>query len=218
MSETPSDSAPCQEGVVNRRISSEESVGKKYGFLTVQAVEKKGNAVFATCVCDCGKTVSLRLSNIRSGNTKTCGRSCIHNTKRSKVDFNANYGNVTPIEYVQTPGKPLEVKCRCSCGVEFNTVASRLAKGSVNSCGCLRVKKAKENITRVTREDLTDKVFGRLKVIGPTAGKRSSWDCVCECGNTRSIPASVLRRGGIKSCGCMPRGRKKIEESTSTAE
>lgn len=57
--------------------------------------------------------------------------------------------------------------------------------------------------------DLTGKTFGLLTVVDqapnqscPSGKPRSVWNCVCECGAAKAIPAAYLRSGGVKSCGC----------------
>lgn len=53
--------------------------------------------------------------------------------------------------------------------------------------------------------DLTGQKFNRLTVIN-YAGKNkqgnSLWECVCECGNKKTILSTQLKRGETKSCGC----------------
>jgi hypothetical protein len=52
--------------------------------------------------------------------------------------------------------------------------------------------------------DLTGQKFNRLTVIS-FAGRikgYSNWNCLCECGNTTITPATRLKRGTTKSCGC----------------
>jgi hypothetical protein len=53
-------------------------------------------------------------------------------------------------------------------------------------------------------EDLTGKRFGRLIVISRTenAGKRISWNCICDCGKEKVVTTGNLK-GKTKSCGCM---------------
>ena len=55
--------------------------------------------------------------------------------------------------------------------------------------------------------DLKDQVFGRLKVLEKDSNRKTNsgsyWICQCECGNTKSIRSSSLRRGEIQSCGCL---------------
>lgn len=52
--------------------------------------------------------------------------------------------------------------------------------------------------------DLTGQKFGRLTVIerAENKGRRTTWLCVCDCGNKTVSYAETLRRGDTKSCGC----------------
>lgn len=57
--------------------------------------------------------------------------------------------------------------------------------------------------------DLTGQRYGKLVVVkeGPrhvTSGGRSerTWECKCDCGNTKIIPMKTLRKGTVNSCGC----------------
>jgi len=52
--------------------------------------------------------------------------------------------------------------------------------------------------------DLTGQVFGRLLVMGRNLSviKRTTWICLCECGNKTSVFGPDLKQGRIKSCGC----------------
>lgn len=58
-------------------------------------------------------------------------------------------------------------------------------------------------------EDLTGRKFSFLTVESraPSASKgngkkRTMWNCVCDCGNKTVVPASALKNGSRKSCGC----------------
>lgn len=55
--------------------------------------------------------------------------------------------------------------------------------------------------------DLTGKLFGKLKATGKYEKKdrRYFWECICDCGNkkTKFIVASDLVSGHTRSCGCM---------------
>lgn len=54
--------------------------------------------------------------------------------------------------------------------------------------------------------DLTGRVFHRLTVLA-RAGRnnhgRITWLCKCECGKQAIAAGDLLRRGGVKSCGCL---------------
>jgi len=55
--------------------------------------------------------------------------------------------------------------------------------------------------------DLTGNKYGKLFVIKKSEHrvgkqKRVAWDCLCDCGNRRTIATSDLKSGHRKSCGC----------------
>lgn len=55
--------------------------------------------------------------------------------------------------------------------------------------------------------DLTEQKFHRWAVERLTegSGKVKYWDCLCDCGERKSVFGSDLKRGGSKSCGCLTR-------------
>jgi len=57
------------------------------------------------------------------------------------------------------------------------------------------------------RLKLENQRFGRLLVLrccGVDKFHRTTWECRCDCGNTKVVPGSNLI-GGTKSCGCITR-------------
>lgn len=100
--------------------------------------------------------------------------------------------------------------CDCDCGGTkvFRGIALRGMKYQSSSCGCVPPVRAKEiPARRGPREDLTGRRFGRLTVVsygGRIYDRAHAWECICECGNTKKIAGSALRKkGGTKSCGCL---------------
>jgi hypothetical protein len=58
-------------------------------------------------------------------------------------------------------------------------------------------------------KDLTEQRFGKLvakKIIGKNC-YGNIWECKCDCGNTTSCVATLLRLGRKNSCGCGNRGK-----------
>lgn len=54
--------------------------------------------------------------------------------------------------------------------------------------------------------DLTGFKNGRLSVLGRSTrrdGTHVIWRCVCECGKKFLAPSSAIKRGDIRSCGCL---------------
>lgn len=60
-------------------------------------------------------------------------------------------------------------------------------------------------------KDITGRRFGRLVVVkfnrfvGEKPARRSLWDCICDCGNSRTVQKANLANGHTSSCGCFAR-------------
>lgn len=62
--------------------------------------------------------------------------------------------------------------------------------------------------------DLTDHVYGRLRVVSEYGD--GYWNCVCECGNRVAVSRNALRSSHTRSCGCLHneragRGPRKVK-------
>lgn len=101
--------------------------------------------------------------------------------------------------------------CQCICG--NNTVVSglNLKSGNTMSCGCLRHRENAEN--------LTDKRFGRLKVLHRVSHQKQKahWLCLCDCGNTAIVWSAHLLRNHTLSCGCLMKERSSIAAKINIA-
>lgn len=54
--------------------SINDITGQTFGKLTaIEICGKQNRAAVWLCRCDCGKVVKVRLGNLRSGNTRSCG-------------------------------------------------------------------------------------------------------------------------------------------------
>lgn len=121
--------------------------------------------------------------------------------------------------------KQTKWECMCDCGNYVEVYANNLRKGTTRSCGCLQRELAKEiakkNLVRKEREDLTNRVFGRLTVTGIGTKKETSspyWVTKCLCGNVKEVRADKLRSGKTKSCGCLRREPRKSTNSATKQE
>lgn len=75
------------------------------------------------------------------------------------------------------------------------------------------------------KKELTGCKFGRLTVLKQAHNGPSGicWECVCDCGNTKTALGASLRRGVLSSCGCLVRDTQKTapqrwKEVTKTCE
>lgn len=112
-------------------------------------------------------------------------------------------------DYVSSKGKHERMwKCECLlCGDFVVTRERSLKSGHIKSCG--------RKHRRV--EDLTDQVFGDLKVIDRAPNVRAKdgssyvmWNCECECGNKVVVRASSLKNHHTQSCGVCSRSRSNM--------
>lgn len=66
-------------------------------------------------------------------------------------------------------------------------------------------------------KDLRGQKFNRLTAIG-IAGRNKHryiiWTCLCDCGKLKEVTSTKLRRGDIKSCGCLQKERSKEVQVT----
>jgi hypothetical protein len=86
----------------------------------------------------------------------------------------------------------------CECKIRKIVRAHSLLNGRTKSCGSHRHK-----------EDLTGKIFGRLRVIRENGRSHYGilWEVECQCVNKtiKNIPTNHLINGNTKSCGCLKR-------------
>lgn len=116
------------------------------------------------------------------------------------------FGKLTVVSRAESIRKPWGVtvaywNCVCDCGNEKTVSSELLRNGKVKSCGCLR------HVERA--EDLSNKKFGRLRVIERAENRvtkggntKVMWKCQCDCGKSVIVSASDLKSGDTRSCGC----------------
>lgn len=184
--------------------------GKRFGKLTVI---KRGEDKFSprgdkkitwVCKCDCGKEITVCGTNLKTGNTQSCGCKnkgiLLHNLTGEK------FGRLTVVERAENKNGKTAWKCLCDCGNEVVVNASDIKQGRTQSCGCYRKDKHKEYTERKTK-NITGEKFGKLTAIKPIGSKNGKiWECRCDCGNTTNVSLGNLINGHIRSCGCLNKG------------
>lgn len=117
------------------------------------------------------------------------------------------YGRLSVIEQAETHVTPggrnvYMWRCVCECGKETIVSTSALRSGDTKSCGCLQRERAHE----ASFIDISGNRYGRLVAINPIRKNNGIyWVCKCDCGNTTEVLAQHLKRGLIRSCGCLRR-------------
>ena len=78
-----------------KRVRAEDFIGSQFGELTVDSVFKKNNRSYCNCTCSCGEQVVTTFSNLRTGNTSSCGK---HKRVFFKDLLNQKFKKLTVIE------------------------------------------------------------------------------------------------------------------------
>ena len=128
-----------------------------------------------------------------------------------KVEVNTGdrFGRLTIIQelpqHISPSGsKARKFLCKCDCGNTTEVWLTSLRRGTTKSCGCLVYET--KNALDIKGGD----VFGKLTVIkevenyiSPNGVKERRFLCKCECGNTKIVTRSYLKKKGVApSCGC----------------
>lgn len=129
-------------------------------------------------------------------------------TMNSSIHIGDRFGHLTVIDKDNRPRHNASWLCRCDCGNEIYTCASKLSSGKHRSCGCTDHTKCNN------MADLTGRQIGHLTVISrsPNLRRKSSWLCRCDCGNTIELHASSILAGKKTSCGCVHHAAKHPHE------
>lgn len=136
-----------------------DMTGQRFGMLTVLRPSDQKKSYWV-CQCDCGAIKECHPSNLRSGNTRSCGCS----TKIRTDLTGERFGKLTVLqESAQQEGMWL---CQCDCGKITEVSTNNLRRGHTKSCGCIRGRH---------KEDLTGQRFGMWTVLRESEQKKSHW-------------------------------------------
>lgn len=127
-------------------------VGHKFGRLTV--IKLDDNSVGRTkwvCQCECGKEKVVLGTSLTTGNTKSCGCS----TGRFIEEIpGTRYGKLVVVRRGATiysrngASRGPSWICQCDCGNSVAVSGHSLREGNTMSCGCLRLERALEKISK----------------------------------------------------------------------
>lgn len=115
------------------------------------------------------------------------------------------FGRLTVVSELPSEGNKKRWQCICDCGNSKVAITSVLRRGDCKSCGCLHQEYLSKRHSK-TDTDLTGKRFGKLTALHrvKVEGKKNiMWLCQCDCGKRVEVAASELKRGHVRSCGCL---------------
>lgn len=174
---------------------------KKIGKLQVISEAKNphgGSRSYWSCICECGRTAIVEVSNLTRGLITKCG-----NCNGIKDDLTGKiFGKLTIIKksYItRKNGKGKKVtnllawECCCECGKERTVIARFLLNGTVTSCGNHKCT------DRFDKQKLIGFKKDRWTVIGPPKSQDETlmWPIKCECGFEKVASTSRLNSSNI---------------------
>ncbi len=131
------------------------------------------------------------------------------NDNRLPMTVGARYGRLVLLAEGGVKTNPSGVKVRqalvrCDCGVEREVHWGNLRHGQVQSCGC------RLGLSRPAEVQIGER-YGQLVILGEAPKKQYKTTQVkqvsvrCDCGVERAVGVNGVKRGTIKSCGCLRR-------------
>lgn len=165
-----------------------------YGDLTVLRTYVVDRNHHGIVQCACGTEFDIRLQSITRYGWTDCGCAGLRVGQEAR-----GFALLGPVGTEDRASRK-RWKARClSCGVESQELAHRLADESLE----LR----HFTCATISHADEVGNVYGRLTVREQVSekGRGRVWLCDCECGGTTQAPTAELRRGNVRSCGCLQR-------------
>jgi dCMP deaminase len=120
-----------------------ELKGQKFGKLTVldyagtSSIHKKPRSLWQ-CLCDCGKQVFVIGTNLKKGNSNSCGCVFLNSKKYNFKDLvGQKFGQLEVIKRLEEKTKTRGVLwgCKCACGAMVNLPSNSLTSGNTLTCG-----------------------------------------------------------------------------------
>ena len=167
----------------------------KYGKLTAlypTGKNSEGRRVWR-CLCSCGNTRDVSAKALRRRQIKSCTNCASLRKDVSGMQF--GWLTVLYPTNINSKYDGYIWHCRCKCGNEIDVPIHRLTTGTRRSCGCA---------CKVDFDALIGTRFGMLTIqsVAPrNKGERIRYECICDCGRTKTILRSSLISGKTTSCG-----------------
>lgn len=118
---------------------------QRFGRLLVTGLSHvRDRKSYWTCVCICGQERTVERSNLKSGNTTSCG--CFQREIVGKINHRdlagQRFGRLLVLS--RSAAKNGYWNCLCDCGKTKAIEGSHLGNGHTRSCGCLHREKASQ--------------------------------------------------------------------------
>lgn len=119
--------------------------GVKYGRLTLtgELTINRYSNIYVECVCDCGRVVVKRFSEVHAGTTKTCAdKKCTSEIKKVCILPGQRYGRLELTGNDKMIGRTRYLEANCDCGTTGFYLRGQVFSGKTSSCGCYQKQMA----------------------------------------------------------------------------
>jgi hypothetical protein len=121
-----------------------DETGKRFGRLIVLSFDSMRKNKYSSyahflCRCDCGNSLVVKGSLLRTGRTKSCG--CFRRAYKTHGESDLSgqrFGRWTVLYRGAKNKRRAMWRCRCDCGTVKDVGGPSLARGESRSCGCIR--------------------------------------------------------------------------------
>lgn len=172
-------------------------VGHKFNKLTVvRTLGVIEGFSSAECRCDCGGSRIVKVAELRSGHVKSCGCETWKDKSRKSSEniIGKKYSRLTVLRLIGSDNRKYRLcECKCDCGSLVKIRIARMLSGELQSCGCLQIEKAMENLALAQRSQISHGLSGT-----PTY---RSWSCMMQrCFNPWNEAFHRYGGAGITAC------------------
>ena len=207
--------------------------GKVFGRLTVirevDGARKAGGSIARVleCKCECGVVKKIRVGDLTSGKTTSCG--CYAREKSSEVnsfdiEIGQSRGHLVLLEETEKVTKInpknggvlstiryVMVKCNSCDHVEEMTLRRFMHESNPDHCGCLITK---TTIDKLSSQEIHKEKYHSLKIVKEVESEvyytdkdgkdyiQRMVECECDCGSVETYRYKDILLHYVKSCGC----------------
>lgn len=127
----------------------EDLIGQKFGRLLIQSVEQVtrktgGPCWVARCLCDCGRSHTVKIYNLKSTLSCGCYRSDSVVKRRGErgICIGDTLERLTVLEVISASDtRNRTLRCKCMCGNETFVREKDFEYKTIKSCGCFRAER-----------------------------------------------------------------------------
>lgn len=144
-----------------RKLYERPVIGERFGRLVGESTyhDEKGIR-HAICLCDCGNHTDVRVGDLFSGMTRSCGclRSEVSHDRTFEDITGQTFNELTAIkrveDYISPSGNHMtQWLFRCSCGEEEVALVRNVKSGKKKSCGHIRYSYAEYQILNFLKQN-----------------------------------------------------------------